>query len=130
MVGRPRKYANPTARNQAYLERLRGARGLLKDLMVEVQTRRAEVPEWLDGFVQLQVLPVILTERWRGPMVMEDYLTQVGEKEEYREAAERLMGSLPRGALKQELPLWCYTEDLELDDGVIWEGYLRGVRES
>ena len=63
-------------------------------------------------------------------MVMEDYLTQVGEKEEYREAAEQLMGSLPRGALKQELSLWCYTEDLELDDGVIWEGYLRGVRES
>ena len=56
MVSRPRKYSNPTTRNQAYLERLRGARGLLKDLMVEVQARRDEVPEWLDVFVQLQVL--------------------------------------------------------------------------
>ncbi len=107
--GRKRIYPDATTRQKAYLDRIRKARKLWDVFLIEVQAQEA-IPEWLDSFIQREVLPII-NLKWSGIQTIEGWLQ-----------FQKISGDqFSRKILKTEIPLWCYSEDWTLDNEKVEE---------
>ncbi len=100
----------------AFVNRLRKTKKLWESFLAEALAQE-ELPEWVDSFLQREVLPELIP-RWPGIQTIEDWL----------QSQEISTDRFSKKVIKTEIPLWCYSEDWTLDNEKVEEELLPKLR--